>query len=127
MRDVLVVDDNPDMVEVMMLVLHEAGYPARSACNGVEALEAVRARPPALVLLDMRMPVMDGWECARRLRQRYGRSIPIVVVTAAEHARARGAEIDADDTLPKPFDLDELLRIVARHVPASSRVAAPPT
>ena len=114
-RDVLVVDDEPDMVDIIELVLREAGYETRSASNGKRALEAVEARMPGLVLLDMLMPVMDGWECARELRARFGPTLPIVVITAAEHVRARSAEIGADDVLPKPFEVDDLLRIVARY------------
>lgn len=114
-KDVLVVEDDPDMVDIMLLVLREAGYAARGAENGKQALEAVAAQMPALILLDMLMPVMDGWQFARELSARYGRVVPIVVVTAAEHAQARGEEIGADDVLPKPFDVDDLLRLVVRH------------
>jgi two-component system, chemotaxis family, chemotaxis protein CheY len=113
-EDVLVVDDEPDMQEVMGLILGTAGYAVRTAANGKQALEAVEQRMPALILLDMLMPVMDGWQFARELRARHGRGPPIVVVTAAEHAHDRGQEIGADEVLPKPFDVDELLRIVAR-------------
>jgi len=125
LRDVLVVDDERDLVDVMLFVLHEAGYAARSAGNGRQALEAVAAQMPALILLDMLMPVMDGWQFARELRARYGRVVPIVVVTAAEDARARSEEIGADEVLPKPFDVDDLLRLVARHVlePGASQPA----
>jgi len=115
-REVLVVDDNADLVEVMAMTLEDAGYSVRSARNGQEALDAVAERMPDLVLLDMLMPVMDGWQCARELRARYGRRIPIVVVTAAEHARASAEQIGADDVLSKPFDLSLLLRLVARYV-----------
>ena len=123
-QDVLVVDDDADMLDVMKFVLDEAGYSVRSAGNGKQALEATAAQVPALVLLDMLMPVMDGWQCARELRARYGH-IPIVVVTAAENARAFGAEVGADDVLPKPFEIDDLLQVVERHVakPAPSHPA----
>ena len=87
--DVLVVDDDPDLREIVRMMLDCSGYQVRCAGNGKEAIEAVANRMPAVVLLDMLMPVMDGWQCARELRARYGRSVPIVVVTAAEHARAR--------------------------------------
>jgi len=115
--DVLVVDDNADMVEIIRLVLGEAGYVVRGASNGQEALAAVASRKPALVLLDMRMPIMDGWQCARELRARYGRSVPIVVLTAAEHAHSRGRDVGADDVLPKPFEVRQLLQIVRRYLP----------
>jgi CheY-like chemotaxis protein len=117
-RDVLVVDDDPDMLEVIELVLHDAGYPTRTALNGLEALEAVAVDMPALILLDMLMPVMNGWQFAQEFRARYGTSAPIVVATAAEHVHSRGDDIDAADVLAKPFEVSELLRIVARHVPA---------
>jgi len=115
-RDVLVVDDDPDLVEIMLFLLIEAGYAARSASNGKQALEEVLARKPGVVLLDMNMPVMDGRQCARELRTRYGSSIPIVAVTAAEHARRCGDEIGADDVVAKPFDPDQLVAVVDRIV-----------
>jgi CheY-like chemotaxis protein len=115
-KDVLVVDDDHDMAHVMLRALRLAGYSARSAANGKLALEAVEARLPALILLDMLMPVMDGWQCARELRSRYANTIPIVVVTAAEDARARGIAIGADAVLAKPFELHELLRLVTQYV-----------
>ena len=124
--DVLGVDDEPDMVDIIELVLRDAGYQTRSASNGKRALEAIEARRPALVLLDMLMPVMDGWECARELRARHGRSLPIVVVTAAEHVRARTADLGVDDVLPKPFEVEDLLRLVARYCgPPSESAQAP--
>lgn len=116
--DVLVVDDDPDMVTIMRIMLDDSGYQVRCARNGKEALESVAEKMPAVVLLDMLMPVMDGWQCARELRARYGREVPIVVVTAAEHAGARADQMGgADDVLAKPFEMAELLRIVARYVP----------
>jgi two-component system OmpR family response regulator len=113
--DILVVDDDPDVLDLIVAVLENAGYHPRVASNGREALAAVEERPPALVLLDMLMPVMDGWACARALRSRYGRSPKIVVVTAAEHARAWAEEVGADGVLPKPFDSKSLVSTVARH------------
>jgi len=119
--DVLVVDDDPDLREIVRMMLCCSGYQVRCAGNGKEAVEAVAKRMPAVVLLDMLMPVMDGWQCARELRARYGRSVPIVVVTAAEHARARADQIgDIDDVLSKPFEMDDLLRVVARFFRRSS-------
>jgi CheY-like chemotaxis protein len=114
-KDVLVVDDDPDMAEAMLLVLESAGYAARSAPNGRQALEQVAVQLPSLILLDMLMPVMNGWQFAHALHERYGHTVPIVVVSAAEHVGARSEEIDADDVLSKPFDMDELLRVVKRY------------
>jgi CheY-like chemotaxis protein len=118
-RDVLVVDDDPDMVDAIIMVLEQGRLPCRRAENGKQALVEVEKRLPALILLDMLMPVMDGWQFARELHARYGREVPIVVVTAAEHVKSRGDEIGADDVLSKPFNISSLLRVVGRYLPAA--------
>lgn len=116
--DVLVIDDDADMIEVIELVLQDAGYRTRTALNGREALEAVeKGGMPALIVLDMSMPVMNGWQFADVFHARYGRDVPIVVATAAEHVRSRSDGIGAVGVLPKPFEVSDLLRVVARHAP----------
>jgi len=114
--DVLIVDDDPDMTETIAMVLEIDGYPCRIAMNGREALAAAAVKRPGLVLLDMVMPVMNGWECARVLRERYGHEIQIVAVTAAEHANFRAHQAGADAVLSKPFDVSALRAIVARWI-----------
>jgi CheY-like chemotaxis protein len=117
-RDVLVVDDNVDIVDALAMVLGDAGYAVRAAFDGRQALDAVAAQIPALVLLDLRMPIMDGWECARILRDRYGPALRIVAISAAEHTRSDNADaIGVDDVLPKPVDLDVLLGVIAKYLP----------
>jgi CheY-like chemotaxis protein len=123
-NDVLVVDDDEDMIEVIQLVLQDAGYATRTALNGRQALDAVAESMPALIVLDMLMPVMDGWQFARQFRARYGSKVPIVVATAAEHVRSRADEIDAAGVLPKPFEVSDLVRLVARHVRAAEQPPA---
>jgi CheY-like chemotaxis protein len=113
---VLVVEDDVDLASLLQMIVGEAGYDVRTAPDGAQALERVAERMPALVLLDMRMPVMNGWEFARAFRARYGRAAPVVVVTAAEDARARAEEIEADGWLEKPFEIDDVLHIVERWV-----------
>lgn len=120
-RDVLIVDDDPDMLETMQLLLHRDGYPCRTASNGVEALAQVESAQPGMVLLDMVMPVMNGWETAHALREKYGRTIPIIAVTASEHAGIRAAEAGADAVLAKPFDIAELRGLVECHLGPASR------
>jgi len=122
---VLVVEDDPDLVSLMELVLADAGYRVRIAPEGGAALARVAEEMPGLILLDMRMPGMNGWEFAREFRARHGRACPIVVVTAAENARARAAEVEADGWLAKPFEIDDVLRIVANHAAAAASDAAP--
>ena len=109
----LVVDDDPDILDLMSEALMSRGYRVATAINGEDALERIAEQAPQLILLDMRMPVMDGWEFARVLRERYGRAIPVVVVTAAEDSKLRAAEVGAEGYLGKPFELEELYDIVA--------------
>jgi CheY-like chemotaxis protein len=116
MSYVLVVDDDPDMVAVIKVVLEGAGYVCRCAENGETALALALEDKPALVLLDMMMPIMNGWECAAALRRLYGNSLPIVIVTAAEHAEAWRAEVDADGVISKPFDVQRLVSVVSTHI-----------
>ena len=114
---ILVVDDDPDMQDVMALALEAGDYQVCRASNGQEALEQVEACAPDLILLDMRMPVMDGWTFAAELRRRHGHRIPIVVCTAAEDARRRGLEVGAVGCLSKPFELEEMLHLVQSVLP----------
>ena len=123
---VLVVEDDPDLVALMEVILQDAGYRVATAADGYEALQRVEAEMPALILLDMRMPRMNGWEFAEEFRARWGRACPIVVVTAAENARLRAEEIGAEGWLEKPFDLEDVLRAVERHLGPPSAPAAGP-
>ncbi len=113
---VLVVEDDQDLSALLELVLADAGYAVRVAGDGRAALRCVEEAMPGVILLDMRMPVMNGWEFAREFRARYGRACPVVVVTAAENARLRAEEIGADGWLAKPFDLDAVLDMVERQL-----------
>jgi DNA-binding response OmpR family regulator len=123
---VLVVEDDPDLVDLMAVILQDAGYRVATATDGIEALARVEAEMPSLILLDMRMPRMNGWEFAGEFRTRWDRSCPIVVVTAAENARLRAEEIGADGWLEKPFELEDVVRVVERHLgPPSAPAAAP--
>ena len=111
---ILVVDDDPGIVGFLGLALVDEGYRVRSAANGRLALEQVTQNQPDLILLDMNMPVMDGWEFCQELRSRGGPypSIPIVVMTAARDAATRAREVSAQGYLGKPFDLEQLFEMV---------------
>jgi CheY-like chemotaxis protein len=110
---VLVVDDDTSILDTVTSILSGEGYDVVSAATGEEALDAVARTRPLLILLDMRMPVMDGWAVARALRAQ-GNRVPIVVMTAAESAKRWADEVGAEGYLAKPFGLDELLSIVER-------------
>jgi DNA-binding response OmpR family regulator len=124
-RDVLVVEDDPDLAMLVEMIVADAGYPVRTAADGAAALRRVGERMPGLVLLDMRMPVMNGWEFAREFRARHDHAAPIVVVTAAENARLRAEEIGADGWLEKPFDLSDVLAMIERFLGPGAGAAAP--
>lgn len=110
---ILVVEDDPTIRDCLAELLDLAGYDVITAPHGAAALERLddAAQPPALILLDMQMPVMDGWEFAAAYRQRPGPHAPIVVVTAAVDATGRGSAVDALRAIPKPFDVDEILDV----------------
>lgn len=109
---ILVVDDTPEIQELLQIHLETEGYRVLVAGNGQEALAAVAAEAPDLILLDVLMPVMDGYEVCRRLKADEETAfIPIVILTALQDLshRLRGIELGADDFLTKPFNHLELL------------------
>jgi DNA-binding response OmpR family regulator len=124
---VLVVEDDADLAALVEMIVSDAGYAVRGASDGAEGLARVEEEMPALVLLDMRMPGMNGWEFAREFRARWGRAAPIVVVTAAEDARQRAREIGADAWLEKPFEIEDVLATLHRFLdrPAAGQDAQP--
>lgn len=113
---VLVIDDDADLLALETQILEHAGYEVRTARDGCEGLERVAEEMPALILLDMRMPRMGGGEFAQRFHDRYGSACPIIVVTAAENARASAREVGAEAFFSKPFEIDELLQTTARFL-----------
>jgi DNA-binding response OmpR family regulator len=110
------VDDDPTILATVSEVLDMEGFAVMTATNGAEALVAVDQTVPSLVLLDMRMPVLDGWGFMRAIRER-GLTLTVVVMTAAADARRWGREIGAEGVLAKPFDIDELVRAVQQWRP----------
>jgi CheY-like chemotaxis protein len=113
-RPILVVDDDPGILAMLQDLLESEGLAVRTASNGEEALAALAEMTPSLILLDMRMPVLDGWGFAERYRAR-ALGYPIVVMTAAESAKRWADEIGATGYIAKPFDVNELLQTIERH------------
>ena len=108
---VLVVDDDPSILDTVTSILSSEGFQVMAAGGGKQALAMLTAWHPTLVLLDMRMPLMDGWAVARSMRES-GSKVPIIVMTAAESAERWADEIGAAGHLAKPFGLDELISCV---------------
>lgn len=109
---VLVVEDDNDLRESICAVLQDAGYSSRSAENGEVALEQARAERPCVILLDLMMPIMNGWEFrSEQLRDPKLSSIPVIIMTADGRAGEKARTLHAD-YLRKPITLDALLHLV---------------
>ena len=108
-KTILIVDDEPRYVKLVEINLQTEGYQVRTAGNGQEAVEAVAAAAPDLILLDVMMPIMDGFTATTRIRE--FSNVPIILVTAKgeERDRVRGLDAGADDYIVKPFSAQELL------------------
>ena len=112
MVSVLVVDDERDIREAVAEVLKDEGFEVLDANDGAEALRQLRAHHPAVVLLDLMMPGMNGWEfCAARRREPELSAIPVIVISAL----GRVSGVDAQAFLQKPFELDALVSAVRQY------------
>jgi two-component system chemotaxis response regulator CheY len=123
MPQILVVEDDDAIRGLVTDVLRDDGYLVREATNGVEALEQLRGERPDLIVLDLMMPVMDGWQFVEACRDKgCCKGVPIVV-TSASHDLPRTAERLRDfgvrTCLAKPFDVDGLLALVERYAPSA--------
>src|SRR2546421_11259117 len=108
-QTVLVVEDEASIASFVALYLTNAGYGVRTVGTGTDALERVEADPPALVVLDLMLPDIDGIEVCRRIRQRS--DVPVLMLTARDEDidKIIGLEVGADDYLTKPFNPRELV------------------
>lgn len=109
MTKLLLVDDDPHIRELVRVFLSKEGFEVLEAGDGVEALEVLESATPDLVILDIMMPNMDGWQLARELREHY--DFPVLMLTAVGETsnKIRGFELGADDYLVKPFEPLELV------------------
>ena len=124
-RTILVVEDEPDIASFLEMALEFEGYQVKTARSGQEALSKVRQQPPDVVLLDLMLPGVDGWQFLRETRVDPETStIHIIVVTAAYDA-AKSPELDGLVIVAKPVDVDLLLLLLEDAL--SSPVAIPPT
>lgn len=98
---------------MLRLLLEDEGYRVATAANGRQALERIAEQRPKLILLDLQMPVMNGWELQEQLH-RHQPDVPVVFMTAGLRAKAEAERHHAAGYLAKPFDLDELLCLVSR-------------
>ncbi len=118
-EQVLIIEDEENTVELLQYNLVKNGYSVVIARNGKEAIDTAKSLPPDIMLLDVMMPEMDGWEVCRIMRQnRQCISIPIIMLSALgdEDARLKGLNLGADDYISKPFSVKELLLKVHKHL-----------
>ena len=117
-RNILCVEDEPEMIDLIRLILSRKGFNVRGAAGGVEGIRLIRELRPDLVLLDLMMPDMDGWEVYQQMKADAAlRDIPVIVVTAKAKNidKVLGLHIaKVDDYIAKPFSPQELLESVER-------------
>jgi DNA-binding response OmpR family regulator len=119
---VLVVDDDPAIRGLVADALRSEGYLVDLAAHGREALEAMRVRRPATVVLDLMMPVMDGFSFIEAChKERLCDDVPIVVISAVQDALRRITEVPIHACIAKPFDLDNLIRTVGLYARPNGR------
>ncbi|HEY6147812.1 MAG TPA: response regulator [Thermoanaerobaculia bacterium] len=115
-KSVLLVEDDADLRFAVVDALREEGYAVTAASNGKEAIDRLRSDTPCVVLLDMRMPVMNGIEFRRaQLADRRMARVPVVSFSASDTEQAEAQSLGISMSLSKPVDLDRLLEIVAAH------------
>jgi DNA-binding response OmpR family regulator len=124
---ILIVDDDPAIRDVVSDILEMADYCVKTACNGAEALDLIRDDRPSAVLLDLMMPVMDGWEFLREYKDTASAMpVPVVIMSAAQDASQAVDELGAQALLAKPFEIETILAIVGRVATDASHLSGRP-
>jgi CheY-like chemotaxis protein len=114
-RRVLLVEDDADIRGLLVALLTDEGLAARGAAHGVEALDILREWPCQVIVTDLEMPVMDGWELLARLQSRAAwKAIPVVLATSDHRAAQQAPRLGASAVLLKPFDIGALTDLVGR-------------
>ncbi len=123
-RTILIIEDEKLIIVSTQMVLEAVGYRVESAMNGEEGIQKAKDLNPDLILLDIMMPGIDGWETLTRLKRDQGTAgTPVIIFTAREHARGhqKSNEMGAAGYFRKPFEPDELVDLVEKHVGQSAK------
>ena len=123
LKKVLVIDDDDELADVVRQVLRDSGYSVATVRHGAAALELVRHISPDLILLDLTMPIMDGWSFVSQYRRNAKADARIVLLTGNSHAPEIAETLSADGYVTKPFDLADLMSVVRRELPLHSATA----
>ncbi|MDD3726076.1 MAG: response regulator [Candidatus Ratteibacteria bacterium] len=114
-KKILVIEDESDNLKLLSMALKSAGYIVFGATNGEEGLEIFKEEKPDLVILDVVMPVMDGWEVLRRIKSGLrSRRVPVIMLTAknADQDKLKGYDFGADFYVTKPYNIKKLLPVI---------------
>ena len=126
-KTVLIVEDEKNIVDILRFNLQREGYQTKEAYDGEDGLNKARSKHPDLILLDVMLPKMTGFEVCRTLRNE-GITTPVIMLTAREEETDKilGLEIGADDYITKPFSMRELIARVGANIRRTSMISAPP-
>ncbi len=114
---ILIIEDDSDIAFAICTLLESEGYDVQVAENGIVALTSLKEKGvPNLILLDMMMPKMNGWEFAAEFHSQYPKSCPIIVMTAAADAKQRAADVQAAEWIEKPFAFKKFLELVKKYL-----------
>jgi len=121
---VLIVDDDPDLVETVAMMLESKGFEVGRAYDGIEGQEAIKKRQPDVLVLDVMMPRKNGYELCRELKaSKWTKDIPVIMLTAVgdavpttSYSHAEGMAMEAEDFIPKPVDAATLVQAVERLI-----------
>ena len=127
-RKILVVDDEQQLALALKIRLQSRGYEVTTAGDGQQALEAIEKDPPSLIILDVLMPVMDGYSCLREINTRFGRNkLPIIILTARDRMKDLFDLEGIEDYVVKPFDHEDLLARIDRALKRRADGTTPST
>jgi DNA-binding response OmpR family regulator len=117
-KKILFIDDNPDLIEVVALRLNKSGYEALIALSGEEGLSLAQAKPPDLIFLDFKLPVMDGIEVSKHLKKHeHLKKVPVVLFTSSTDRVEEIARLmQADDYIAKPFEAGQLMEKIKKFL-----------
>jgi len=119
---VLIIEDDPSISEILCRVLTDEGFKTHAAFDGAQGLDAYYLTLPDIIILDVKMPIMDGWETLTRLRRVSETPVIMLTVYSAKQDIIKGLELGADDYLVKPFGIKELIARVTTVLRRTSMV-----
>jgi DNA-binding response OmpR family regulator len=114
--DILVIDDDPWIVELVIMAAEERGWHVQSAADGTTGLRGIDQFQPRLVLLDVRLPRQDGWSILREIKERFPHDLPVIMMTANTLDEDREVSNQATAIIRKPFAIQPFLDLMAHHL-----------